>query len=60
MNIQIIEHDGVPEYAVVPFDEWESIMGRLEELEDIRVRSAATWKTLSGCGKKSGSEAMLR
>jgi DNA-binding XRE family transcriptional regulator len=36
MNIQIIEHNGAPEYAIVPFREWETIIDRLEELEDIR------------------------
>lgn len=36
MNIQIIEHNGVPEYAVMPYSEWETIMYRMEELEDIR------------------------
>ena len=36
MNIQIIEHNGVPEYAIVPFGEWEAIRDRLEESEDIR------------------------
>jgi DNA-binding XRE family transcriptional regulator len=44
MNIQIIEHNGVPEYAIVPFGEWEAIRDRLEESEDIhdaRTISAA-------------------
>jgi DNA-binding XRE family transcriptional regulator len=36
MKIQIIEHNGVPEYAIVPYGEWEAIMDRMEELEDIR------------------------
>jgi len=36
MNIQIIENNGAPEYAIVPFDEWEKIIGRMEDLEDIR------------------------
>lgn len=36
MNIQIIEHNGAPEYAIVPYSEWETIMDRMEELEDIR------------------------
>jgi DNA-binding XRE family transcriptional regulator len=36
MNIQIIEHNGTPEYAIIPFDEWEKIMSRMEEMEDIR------------------------
>ncbi len=35
MNIQIIEHNGAPEYAIVPFAEWQAITDRLEELEDI-------------------------
>lgn len=36
MNIQIIEHNGVPEYAVVPYAEWETIINRLEVIKDIR------------------------
>jgi len=43
MNVQIIEHNGVPEYAVIPFAEWQAITDRLEEMEDIadaRVISA--------------------
>ena len=36
MNIQIIEHNGAPEYAIIPFDEWEKIICRMEEMEDIR------------------------
>ena len=36
MNIQIIKHKGAPEYAIVPFEEWEKMVNRLEELEDIR------------------------
>lgn len=35
MNVQIIEQNGVPEYAVIPFAQWQSITNRLEELEDI-------------------------
>jgi DNA-binding XRE family transcriptional regulator len=35
MNIQIIENNGRPEYAVIPFEEWQAISERLEELEDI-------------------------
>lgn len=44
MNIQIIEHNGTPEYVVIPFVEWQTIVDRLEELEDIsdaRIISAA-------------------
>jgi DNA-binding XRE family transcriptional regulator len=35
INIQIIEHDGRPEYVVIPFAEWKIVADRLEELEDI-------------------------
>lgn len=44
MSIQIIEQNGAPEYAVIPFTEWQAILERLEELEDIadaRIVSAA-------------------
>jgi len=44
MNVQIIEHNGVPEYAVIPFAEWQTLTDRLEDMEDIadaRIISAA-------------------
>jgi DNA-binding XRE family transcriptional regulator len=44
MNVQIIEHNGVPEYAVIPFAEWQALTDRLEDMEDIadaRLISAA-------------------
>ncbi|MBI5484254.1 MAG: helix-turn-helix transcriptional regulator [Deltaproteobacteria bacterium] len=50
MNIQIIEHNGTPEYAVIPFAEWRAITDRLEELEDI-----ADAKSISA-GIASGEE----
>lgn len=40
MKIQIIAHNGTPEYAVVPIDEWEALIDRLEELEDFREARA--------------------
>ena len=36
MNIQIIKHNGAPEYAIIPFDEWKKIISRMEDREDIR------------------------
>ncbi len=39
MNVQVIERDGQPEYAVVPYDEWRRLLGLLglaEEAGDIR------------------------
>jgi DNA-binding XRE family transcriptional regulator len=48
MNIQIIEHNGAPEYAIVPFSEWEKIIDRLEELEDIRDARAISAAIAAG------------
>lgn len=40
-NIQIIERDGQPEYAVVPFAEFERMRRLAEEAEDLRAYDAA-------------------
>ncbi|MDA8125351.1 MAG: helix-turn-helix transcriptional regulator [Deltaproteobacteria bacterium] len=48
MSIQIIEHDGAPEYAIVPFREWETMVDRLEELEDIRDGCTASAAIAAG------------
>ena len=36
MNVQVIERDGKPEYAVVPYEEWRRLLELAEEAEDIR------------------------
>ena len=36
MNIQIIEKNGKPEWAVIPFKEYEKIQAALEDAEDIK------------------------
>lgn len=36
MNIQIIEKNGKPEWAVIPFSEYEKIQEALENAEDIK------------------------
>jgi len=36
MNIQIIEKNGKPEWAVIPFKEYERIQEALEDAEDIK------------------------
>lgn len=36
MNIQIIEKNGKPEWAVIPFKEYEKIQAALENAEDIK------------------------
>ncbi|EAR23519.1 helix-turn-helix domain-containing protein [Nitrococcus mobilis] len=35
MTAQIIKRNGKPEYAVLPYDEYQDMVARLEDLEDI-------------------------
>ena len=35
MNVQIISSGKKPQFAVIPFDEWQKLQDRLEDLEDI-------------------------
>ena len=37
MSVQIIEKDGNPEWAVLPFDEYERLLAAAEMLEDIQL-----------------------
>ena len=34
MKVQIIEKGGQPEFAVLPFEDYETLLQRLEDLED--------------------------
>ena len=36
-QVQIIEHDGQPEYAVVPIDTYRGLLALAEDMEDIRA-----------------------
>ncbi len=36
MNVQIIEKNGKPEWAVIPFSEYEKLREALEDTEDIK------------------------
>jgi DNA-binding XRE family transcriptional regulator len=36
MNIQIIEKNGKPEWAVIPFSEYQKLQEALEDVEDIK------------------------
>ncbi|HFE66755.1 MAG TPA: type II toxin-antitoxin system Phd/YefM family antitoxin [Chloroflexi bacterium] len=38
MNVQIIEKNGKPEWAVIPYSEYEKIQEALEDSEDKRYR----------------------
>ena len=36
MNVQIIEKNGKPEWAVIPFSDYKKLQGALEDAEDIK------------------------
>ena len=40
-NIQLIERDGKPEWAILPYEEYLALLEQAEELEDIRDYDAA-------------------
>ncbi len=40
-NIQLIEKDGKPEWAILPYEEYLALLEQAEELEDIRDYDAA-------------------
>lgn len=48
MNIQIIEQNGAPEYAVVPYHDLQALLVRIEDLEDICDAKAASAAIASG------------
>ena len=48
MNIQIIERDGNPEYAVVPFAEFERLREAAETLEEIHIYDQAMQQLAGG------------
>ena len=37
MNVQVIEKNGQPEWAVIPYTEYEHLIEAMETLEDIRA-----------------------
>ena len=41
MNAQIIEQDGKPAFAVVPFAQWQALLARLEDRDDVADAMAA-------------------
>lgn len=42
MTVQVIEKDGKPEYAVLPYEEYERLLALAEEIADIRAFDEAT------------------
>jgi ribosome-binding protein aMBF1 (putative translation factor) len=41
MNVQVIERDGKPEWAVLPYEEYERLLEEAEMLQDIRAYDQA-------------------
>jgi DNA-binding XRE family transcriptional regulator len=48
MNVQIIEKDGKPEWAVIPYGEYQRLLEEAEMLEDIRDYDQAKATIASG------------
>lgn len=48
MSVQIIEKDGQPEYAILPYDEYRSLLEKAEELDDIAVFDGAVRELAEG------------
>lgn len=47
-EIQVIEKDGIEEYAIVPIDEWRRICALAEDAEDIRAADSAVRELAAG------------
>lgn len=41
MSVQILKKDGLPEYAVVPIEEYKALLSLAEDADDIRVATEA-------------------
>jgi DNA-binding XRE family transcriptional regulator len=48
MNVQIITKHDIPAFVVVPFDEWQHLQERLEDLEDIADAKVLSAKIATG------------
>lgn len=48
MSVQIIERDGKPEWAVIPYEEYERLMEAAEVLQDVRVYDEAKQSIAAG------------
>jgi len=60
MNVQVIERDGKPEYAVVPYDEWQRLLELAEEAEDIRDAEQAMRELENGEDELISGEMVAR
>ena len=41
MSVQVIERDGKPEWAVIPYEEYERLVEEAEMLQDVRAYDEA-------------------
>ncbi|GAG48441.1 unnamed protein product, partial [marine sediment metagenome] len=41
MSVQVIERDGKPEWAVIPYEEYELLVKEAEMLQDVRAYDEA-------------------
>ena len=48
MNAQIIEREGRPEFAVIPYDEYLELLHKAEELDDVTAFDHATRELAEG------------
>ena len=48
MNVQIISSDKMPQYAVIPFDEWQKLQDHIEDLEDLADARTLSARVASG------------
>lgn len=48
MNVQILEKNGQPEWAVIPFAAYQEMLAKLEMVEDIRDYDAAMQRIITG------------
>lgn len=48
MNIQVIEKDGQPEWAVIPFQQYEQMVEAMEWLEDVQAFDEAKSRIVAG------------
>ena len=48
MSVQIIEKDGVPEYVILTYQEYEKLVEAAEALEDIRAYDEAKLRIAEG------------
>ncbi len=51
MKVQVIERDGRPEWAVIPYGEYERLMEAAESMEDVREYDAVK-KALGSCNEE--------